>query len=249
MEIFLFLLFFLVVDLALCAVLAIVAGFVLGWVAEFFIRHATEGRREAIRAVRWLPFKCLMSVAIVFISYQVVNVAVRHNTSLRGDVWTCRFPNGYGILMIDSTYEGFVYDTKIRGLRIEGIEDQEGTVGGVRIVQIAGRYILGGSVSGYVGPDGDVDTYFLLDTQTSKHTNFLSYDTLRNSAAQLGIPLKLEPVYDVYKRYRFTWVDLAFALLASIPPLVFGWLLLRQIARLRKSDGDIRGQHETVGLT
>ena len=88
--------------------------------------------------------------------------------------------------------------------------------------------------------DADVDSYFVLDTQTSKRIDLLTYDALRDSAARLGIPLKLEHIYDVYKRYRFTWVDVAFASLAGIPPLVFGGLLLNRISRLGKRERELR---------
>jgi hypothetical protein len=244
MERFLFFLAFLVAWIAFGAVVAAGAGLVIGSFAAFFTRHVSEGRQEVIRAARWFPFKCLMWLVIVFLFYRVVNVAVRHNTSIRGDAWTCQLPNGYALSMIDWTDAGWVYDARIQGFGvIESIGDQEGSVSGVRVVQIAGRYILGGSDSQlgeHVGTNSDyVDAYFVLDTQTRKHRDFPSYDALRNSAAQLGIPLKLERIYDVYKRYRFTWFDLAVALIAFLPPLVFGWLLLDRIVRLRKTIGNV----------
>ncbi len=129
MEIAFFFLVFLLAWIAFGALIAAGAGLVLGWIAEFFTRNVKDGRREAIRAIRWSPLKCFIWVAIVFMFYSVINVALRHNISLRGDAWTCQFPNGYGILMIDSTDSGFIYDTRIQGFgHYDGIGDQEGTV-------------------------------------------------------------------------------------------------------------------------
>jgi hypothetical protein len=91
-----------------------------------------------------------------------------------------------------------------------------------------------------VGTDSDyVDAYFVLDTQTRNRTDFSNYDALKNSAAQLGVALKFERIYDVYKRYRFTWFDLAVAFVAVAPPLALGWRVLARIVRLRKTIGMI----------
>jgi hypothetical protein len=132
MEIFFFLLVFLVAWLAFGALVAAGVGLVLGVIVAYFTRQVRESRRELVRAARWFPFKCLMWIAMVFVSYHAVNVTIRHVASLRGDSWTCELPNGYALAMIDWTDAGWVYDPRIRGFGvIEGLGDQEGSVSGV----------------------------------------------------------------------------------------------------------------------
>jgi hypothetical protein len=242
MDIVFFLLLFFAAWIALGTLVAAGVALVLGRTTAFLTRHVREDRREVIRAARWLPFKCLLWIAVVFVSYWAVNIGVRHNTSLRGDTLTCQLPNGYAVAMIDWTDEGWLYDSRIRGFGvIEGLGDQQGSISGVRLMQVAGKYILGASDShldSHVGTDSDyVDEYFILDTLTRNRADFTSYDLLKKAAAQVRITLKLERIYDVYRRYRFTWFDVVIAFIAIAPPLAVGSLLLVRIVRLRKTMG------------
>jgi hypothetical protein len=141
--------------------------------------------------------------------------------------------------MIDTTDQGWVYNPKTQSGG--GVGEQEDAVGGVKIVQVSGRYVLGGSDSrtfeqSVKNPD-QVDSYFLLDTQIGKHANFPSFDALRAKAQELGIALNLQPIAGVYGKYRFTWFEVFVGLLLCLPPLAGVALLGRWIIRMRKSRG------------
>ena len=100
---------------------------------------------------------------------------------------------------------------------------------GVRKVQVAGRYILGGVDSkafDHLSEDSaNVDSFFILDTSTGRQTKFQTYDGLRSRAQELQISLNLEPISTVYGRFRSTWFDVFAAVLFFMPPLV-GFVLL-----------------------
>ena len=83
--------------------------------------------------------------------------------------------------------------------------------------------------------NGDqVNSYFLLDTAAGKYKTFATYGQLRDASLQHGIQPTLEPIYQVYSRYRFTWFDVFVGFLFCAPPLVSGSLLLRWVLRLRR---------------
>jgi hypothetical protein len=219
------------------AILAGVGMLVLGGITANFLRGVNEGRRKAIIAAGLFPFVCLGWAAVVFFFQAAVNEGVLHRDPGLGDVWECPLPNGYALLMIDVEDQGWVYNpkTQVDG----GVGEQEDAVSGVRLVQVAGRYILGGrdsrSFEQSGNGDGKVDSYFLLDTSTGKRQTFLTYDALRSVAGQLGVQVSLQPIEVAYSKYRFTYFDVLVGFLLCVPLLLAAWLLVRWIVRLRKS--------------
>jgi hypothetical protein len=218
--------------------LAGIGALVLGFSAAYVTRGAQRERKWLVIATSVFPFVCLGWAGIVFVFQAIVNETVLHRDAGLGDTWKCPLPNGYAILMIDTTEHGFVYNPKTQG---EGaVGEQEDAIGRVRDLQIVGRYILG-SADSHWGPSENskpqVDSYFLLDTQTGKHTNFSTQETLRNHAQELEIGLNLEPIDVVYSRYRFTRFEIVAGLLFCVPPLIVAFLLLWWTIRLRKSRG------------
>jgi hypothetical protein len=216
----------------------VLAGFgalVLGGVASFFIGGAQEGRRKVIVAACAFPFVCLGWAGLLFIFQASVNGFLLHRDPGLGDSWECPLPNGYAITMIDVTDQGSVYNPKTQSGG--GIGEREDSVSGVCIMQLAGRYIFGGfeSHQADVCKRTDVDSYFLLDTETGKRTQYTKYEDLNHAASQLGFALKLEDIDTVYSRYRFTWFDVLVAVLLVLPPLVYGWWLVRGVLTLRKT--------------
>ncbi len=153
-----------------------------------------------------------------------------------GDTWQCPLPNGYAITMIDVTDQGWVYNPKTQP---DGVGEQEDAIGGVRTLQVAGRYILGGSDTHWFGGSGDsktnVNPYFLLDSHTGTHIVFMSFDDLHLAASQLGIQPKLENINVIYSRYRFTWFDVLVVALLFVPLLTYFVLIVRRILGLRRS--------------
>ena len=179
---------------------------------------------------------CLGWLDGIFVFQAIINATVLHRDVGLGDTWTSPLPNAYALLMIDTTDQGWVYNPKTQP---QGVGEQDDAIAGVRVEQVAGRYILGGSDTrsfeqSESGSD-QVNSYFVLDTQIGQHTDYPSYETLRGTARKLGIVLHLEPIDTVYARYRFTWFDVFVGLLAFLPPLAGAVFLTRWIIRLRET--------------
>jgi hypothetical protein len=230
---------------------AAAAAFGLQTLTAAMTRHEENGpragtRQRVIRFTKLLPFACLACVAIVFVFQGYVNATFLHRDIGLGDASYCPFPNGYSLLMIDVGDQGTVYNPKTQ-LSDDSVSDQSDTISGVRELQIAGAYILGGADSQYSAHFGQnnppMDRYFILNAQTGQHADFPSEDELRIATSKLGISLKLEPIFDVYRRYRFTWFDLVAVLLMVIPPLVAAGLLLWSIMRLRGGRTTLASSH------
>jgi hypothetical protein len=219
----------------------VVAGtgsLVLGAAAAFLTRGVARGRRRAIAVASLFPLACLAWGGAVFIGQAIVNESVLDRDAGIGDTWHCPLPNGYQIMMIDVTDQGWVYNPKTQSTS-GGVSDQEDAVLGVRVLQVTGFYILGG-VDGqgfeHLGKDSNqVDSYFVLDTRTGKRTSFGNYDEFRAAALQRGIQTNLEPIETVYSRYRFSWFDVFAAVIFFVPPLGGLCLLALWIVRLRRT--------------
>jgi hypothetical protein len=129
--------------------LAGIGALVLGFSAAYVTRGAQRERKWLVIATSVFPFVCLGWAGIVFVFQAIVNETVLHRDAGLGDTWKCPLPNGYAILMIDTTEHGFVYNPKTQG---EGaVGEQEDAIGRVRDLQIVGRYILG-SADSHWGP-------------------------------------------------------------------------------------------------
>jgi len=126
------------------AILAGIGALVFGGAATFFTRGAEQGRRRrVILAVALFPFACLIWAGAVFVFQAVINEAVLHRDAGIGDTWTCPLPDGYALLMVDVSDQGVVYNPKTQTAS-NGVTDQDDALDGVRALQLAGPYILGG---------------------------------------------------------------------------------------------------------
>ena len=214
-------------------ILASLGAAVFGGVAALLTKGSPK-QRKAILFSAAFPLVCLGWAGILFIFQSLVNGALLHRDPGIGDTWECPLPNGYALLMIDVTDQGWVYNpkTQIGG----GVGEQEDAVPGVRQLQVAGRYIFGAADSHFTdgGKPTDVDSYFLLDTSNGRRAQFKTYDQLAKTASQLGIQLDLKDIDSVYSKYRFTWFDVMVGVLLAIPIATYFLMLVRWIARLRK---------------
>lgn len=204
--------------------------------ASKFVHHAGERGRRAVLVCGLFPFACLAWAGAVFVFQALVNEELLHRDPGLGDAWRCPLPNGYALLMIDEPDDGCVYNPKTQADG-GGVGEQEDAVVGVRVLQIAGRYILGGSDTQFykhIPDEGKVDSYFLLDTATGKRQTFPTIEALGAEAAQKQISLALQPINDTYQHYRYTLFDLFVVCLLLAPPLLTAGLLVRWIVRLRK---------------
>jgi hypothetical protein len=218
-------------------VVASIGAATLGCAAAMLTRGVTNGRRKVIVAASLFPFVCLGWGGAVFVFQAVVNEGLLHRDLGMGDTWHAPLPNGYQIMMIDVTDQGWVYNPKTQSG--SGIGEQEDAVAGVRNLQIAGRYILGAIDSKAfedLGKDtNQVDVYFVLDTQLGKRTQFQTFDALRHKALELGIEPNLRPINAVYSEFRFSWFDVLAGLLLCLPPVIGAVFLIRWIVRLRQT--------------
>jgi len=173
---------------------------------------------------------------MVFIFQGFINADLLHRDIGLGDSWHCPLPNGYSLLMIDVTDEGTVYNPKTQ-TTMDAVVDQQDAISGVKELQVAGHYLLGGFDSRYTEHFGDEssppDGYFLLDTQTGKRSDFTSQNELKREASDLGIRMTMEPIYKIYSRYRFTWFDIVTLCVLLLPPLLAYVVLARWIVVLR----------------
>lgn len=219
-------------------VLAAISGAALG-AGTAFLTKGVQRRRRAILTAGLFPFACLAWTSVVFAFQETVNEELLRRDPGAGDDWHCPLPNGYALLMIDVTDHGWVYNPKTQVG--DGVAEQNDAPYGVRLLQVDGRYILGGLDSTADTENNfnsqRVDSYFLIDTETGTRINFSDYESLRAAIEPLGIHPKLEPIATVYSRYRFTWFDVFADLLFCLPPLVAAIFLVRWIILLRRLSG------------
>ncbi|MGA7381189.1 MAG: hypothetical protein WBX03_10085 [Terriglobales bacterium] len=223
-------------------VIAGVGALVLGGATAFLTRRV-PGRRKLILTAGLFPFLCLAwaGAVFVFVFQAAVNEGLLNRDIGIGDTWHCPLLNGYSVMMIDDTDDGWLYNPKTQGPG-GGVGEQEDAVAGVRLVQLAGPYLLGGADNRSF-PEresrNEVNTYFLLGTRTGKRTNFTTYEALAAAARQLGIQPKLEPIFTIYGRYRFTWFEVFAGFLCGAPLLaglgILGWWILRLRKRAMRS--------------
>jgi hypothetical protein len=216
--------------------------------ATLLTRGTYEGaqmsaRKRVIRIAPLLPFACLLWVGAIFILQGYINTTILHRDMGIGDSSYCPLPNGYSVLMIDVSDQGSVYNPKTQ-LGDGTVVEREDAISGVRELQVADARLLGGADSRYSEHFGQsspsIDRYFVLDTRTGKRTDFTTDTALRSAASMLGIELKLKPIFEVYRQYRFTWFDLAAALFMFLPPVLAAAWFLRSIVRLRHTRAHMR---------
>ena len=218
-------------------VVAAVGAATSGSATAMLTRGVANGRRKVIIAASLFPIVCLGWGGVMFVFQAVVNEGLLHRDLGLGDTWHAPLPNGYQIMMIDVTDQGWVYNPKTQP--DSGVGEREDAVAGVRDVQVVGRYILGATDSKafeHLGQEtNQVDAYFLLDTRLGKQKQFQNYNALRQSALELGIEPNLQPINTIYSKFRFSWFDVVAGLLFCLPPVIGGLVLVFWIVQLRRT--------------
>ena len=200
---------------------ASVGAVLFGVLSYLLTRRSRQHRKNIILASVCFPFLCVAYAGVWFVLYAVINYAVFHRDPGLGDSWETPLPNGYALMMIDTTDQGTVYNPKTqtdRGV----VTGQDDAVFGVRQLQVSKQLIFGARDSGYfsrIGQDSNVvDSYFELDTAKKTRREFKSLDELRQQAALEGATLQLREFDSVFRDYRTTWFDyLAGAILLLVP--------------------------------
>jgi hypothetical protein len=208
---------------------ALVGAILLGGLAYLLTKRSGSLRRRAVVVSALFPFACVLYAGGWFISYSTVNYLGFHRDPGLGDTWETPLPNGYALMMIDTTDQGTVYNPKTQpgGGLVVGRDDP---VFGVRQLQVSNKLIFGARDSGYFGRMGQdskfVDSYFELDTNRNAQLQFNSLDDLRMRAASEGVTLQLREFASVFRNYRTTWFDyLAGLVLLGVPLVGFSWLV------------------------
>jgi hypothetical protein len=208
-------------------------------------RCVPHGRPRRTPLILWtcvFPFACLGWFLAIFVFQAYVNETVFYRDPRVGHIWQAPLPNGYAVLLIDEKHDGTVFNPRTHFSSSSNSEihpDGTDAVSGVRVIQVAGNKILGGAgpLGQYSSPEAQnrVDNYFLLDTEAHTRANFDTFDALTRASQAFGVEPHLEPLYRVYKRYRFTWFDGFAIVLFLVPVLGVGLFLARRVSRLRKS--------------
>ncbi len=100
-------------------VFATVGAMLFAGTTTLLTRRVPVGRRRAIFAAAIFPFICLGWGACVFVFQAVVNELLLDRDLGIGDTWHTRVPNGYQIMMIDVTDQGWVYNPKTQPMPSE----------------------------------------------------------------------------------------------------------------------------------
>jgi hypothetical protein len=218
-------------------VIALLGALGIGGLAYLLTRKSKFWKRMVLASVLF-PFLCEAFAGGWFIAYAFINYEVFKRDPMLGDTWQTPLPNGYALMMIDTTDQGTVYNPQTQS-GDGSIVGRDDAVFGVRQLQVSKEHIFGARDSGYfnrIGQDSkSVDSYFELDTAHHTHAEFKSLDELRKQAATKGINLQLREFQSVFGDYRPTWFDYcAFALLVLVPAI--GLLILAiWIWRIRQS--------------
>ena len=218
-------------------VLAAIASLVLRRATAFLTGNATLGPREqVIRIAAWFPFLFLGWGGAVFVFRAYVNETVFRRDAGVGDLWRCPLPKGYALTMIDELDYASIYMPRAV------LNEQEGAIRDVRLLQLTQSYMIGGRRDrrlefdgGKPPKEGEVDSYFTLETETGQSTNFSSLEELRAALAPLGVEPRLVTVREIYNQFRLTWFDAMAGALFFVPPLIGLSLLARRILQLRRS--------------
>ena len=215
-------------------VIATIGACVLGGLSFFLTRRVSRSRWPVVVASCVFPFLCLPWGAVVFGFQAVVNETFLHRDPGLGDAWRCPLPNGYSILMIDETDNGWVYNPRTQPG--PGVGEAEDAVSGIQQLQLSGGYVLGDRNDAWgEGNPGQKISYFILDTSKGAHASFATKKNFAEAAAKLGVTtIQLEPIDVVYGRYRGTWFDTFAGFLFLVPPLVGFVGLVVWVRRVRK---------------
>jgi hypothetical protein len=216
---------------------ALVEAILLGGLAYLLTKTSGSLRRRAVVVSALFPFACVLDAGVWFICYSTVNYLGFHRHPVLGDTWETPLPNGYALMMIDTTDQGTVYNPRTQpgGSLVVGRDD---AVFGVRQLQVSNK-LIGARDYGYFGRMGQeskiVDSYFELGTNRNAQLQFESLDDLRKLAASEGVALQLREYASVFHDNRTTWFDYFAGLaLLGVPLVGFFWLV-RWVWNIKRS--------------
>ena len=105
-------LFVLIVYGIALSIAASVAAVTFGATSYYLTRRSGPERKRAILASIIFPFACVVFAGARFVAYAITSYGVFHWDPGLGDSWEAPLPNGYALMMIDTTDQGTVYNPK-----------------------------------------------------------------------------------------------------------------------------------------
>lgn len=180
------------------AFLAIVSS-ILVWLIFFllstlFLRDIAWLERLALGGQYALPF-----AGFALLSTPLILITINGYTS--SGPGTCTLPNGYKLMVTKDTDPGWVFNP-VNENSVQSVDWKKEGVSCVAQIQVEGHYILGARTEGWSCLHlRGTDTYFLIDTDTGTVDGFASEAALREAVGRLGVSVKLERFYDVYRRF------------------------------------------------
>jgi hypothetical protein len=166
----------------------------IGYFGVLIFNLPSTGRPLSVAFTRAIP------LSIVAWLIAVLAVGVETERLATSSERTCHLSANYSLMVVDQEGSGWVYNRKNENRR-GGVNWQRDGIDGVEILQISGRYILGGRDSQGFRPSRShalINEYFLIDSERETVARFSTLEQLQSSAAQLGISVQLRPVYEVY---------------------------------------------------
>lgn len=215
---------------------ASVAAAVLVVVVLKLIPQTAILRKRAVVVAALFPFACVAYAGAWFIAYAIINDVCFHCDPGLGDTWLTPLPNGYSLMMIDTTDRGTVYNPKTQPAD-GSVVSRDDAVFGVRELQVSGNLIFGARDSQYFGridqESTAVDSWFELNTRTESHSEFSSLNDLQKRASAEGVQLNLRSFSQVFSLYRTTWFDYSSGAILLLVLLLAFCLLVRWVWRIR----------------
>lgn len=208
------------------SILSAVGGGLLACAVAFLLRGVEAGRKRAIIIAGFLPaigFAYLFVCVLLFSFWS----AARGRDWGWGDTWDTPILGGYHLMMIDVTDEAAIYHSSFPDIY---------SVSGVRRLEVRAPFLIGTAAPWKITeyPHTSPETlFFILNTSNGTRQDFKTLSELESAARNLGGPLRLEPVENIYNHYRYGIVDLVPVTLFAIPPLTSLFFLMREFLRLR----------------
>jgi hypothetical protein len=170
-------------------VLVGLGALLLAYIGTLIARVPRKGRKFSMAFLHALP------IVFVGVSLLVVLGAFANSFDEVAFSRPCHLAGHYSLMMVDDESPGWVYNDTHGFQNIDWSRDG---IDGVKSLQIAGQYILGGRDSRGFQKDAVVNAYFLIDTETSTVRHFSTRSQLESTATSMGIHLQLEPAISLY---------------------------------------------------
>ena len=202
---------------------------VLAYVGSLIAGIPRKGQNFSAAFLHALP------IATVIVSLLAAVAVLPDSFDEVGFSKPCHLTGNYSLMMVDAESPGWVYKD-MNGF--QNIDWNRDGIDGVKSLQIAGNYIVGGRDSHGFQKNAVVNEYFLIDTDTSTLRRFATWSQLEAAVTPIEIHVQLKPAISLYANSQQSpsWglIVLICALGALCLGLFFSWI--KKLNTLRDSD-------------